>query len=106
MLRSGAEIRGLAVTFLGQSRRSLHLMRSTLIAGLLVTMPTAVLLAVAALALLVSNLRCRLRRALDRRFHGHGTTTRPELPLADQPAREQVHSDAQPLDSVSALPRQ
>jgi hypothetical protein len=39
-------------------------MRSILITGLLVSMPTAALLAVAALALLVSNLRCRLLRAL------------------------------------------
>ncbi len=58
-------------------------MRSTLIAGLLVSMPTAALLAVVALALLVSNLRCRLRRALDRRFQGHGITTRHEVSLAD-----------------------
>jgi len=75
-------------------------MRSTLITGLLVSMPTAALLVLAALALLVSNLRCRLRRASNRRFQGHRITARTEGILADRPAREQA-LDVQPLDSVS-----
>ena len=70
--------------------------------GLLVSMPTVALLALAALALLVSNLRRRLQRALSRRFQGYASTIRSEIPLVDRLAQEQVRSDALPLDSVSA----
>ena len=54
-------------------------MRSTLITGLLVSMPSAVLLALAALAVLIANLRRRLQRALYRRLQGHAITIRSEI---------------------------
>ena len=76
-------------------------MRYALITGLLVSMPTAVLLASAALALLVSNLRRRLQRAVNRRFQGsgmrQGATCVPRAGMT-----EQLRNDALPLDSVSA----
>jgi hypothetical protein len=75
-------------------------MRSTLVLGLLVCMPTAALLALAALALLVSHLRRRLLQALNRRFQGHAITVQREVPLADRHAPEQVRSDA--LANMSA----
>ena len=70
--------------------------------ALLVCMPTAALLASAALALLVSHLRCRVQRALNRRFHGDRISTRPEVAVAARYDRQQVSSDALPLGSVSA----
>jgi hypothetical protein len=72
-------------------------MRNTLVIGLLVCLPTAVLLASAASALLVN----KLRRAMNHRFH------RPEMtregtgrPLAAGPAREERRSDATQLSSA------
>jgi hypothetical protein len=80
-------------------------MRSTLITGLLVSMPSAVLLALAALAVLIGNLRRRLQRALYRRLQGQVITIRSEISLADRYDREHVRSDAQSLDSVPAPAR-
>lgn len=77
-------------------------MRSTLITGLLVSMPSAVLLALAALAVLIANLRRRLQRALYRRLQGHAITIRSEISLADRYDREPDRNDAQSLDSVPA----
>lgn len=78
-------------------------MRDVLITGLLISMPTAVLLASAALAVLVSNLRRRLQRAVNRRFKGPAMTSgETGLPRAVWHDREQLRSDALPLDSLSA----
>jgi hypothetical protein len=77
-------------------------MRSTLITGLLVSMPSAVLLALAALAVLIANLRRRLQRALCRWLQGHAFTIRSEASLTDRYDREHVRNDAQSLDSVPA----
>ena len=77
-------------------------MRSTLITGLLVSMPSAVLLVLAALGVLIGDLRRRLQRALYRRLQGQAITIRSEFSLADRHDREHVRSDAQSLDSVPA----
>jgi hypothetical protein len=71
-------------------------MRFILITGLLVSVPTAALLALATWALLISYLRRRLRRALNRRFQRHAGTIPPEVPLAERHDRTQVSCDAPP----------
>ena len=78
-------------------------MRYMLIAGLVISAPTAVLLGSAALALLVGKLRRRWRQAVNPRLCGpdvmRAETSRP---LAAGPEAEGLRSDARPLSTASA----
>ena len=74
-----------------------------LIAGLVISAPTAVLLASAALALLVGKLRRRWRQAVNPRLRGPGVTrTETSRPLTAGPETEGLRVDARPLNSTSA----
>ena len=68
-------------------------MRNTLVTGLLLCLPIAVLLASVSLALLAGKLRRRLQRSMNRRF--------PDLPVT-RPDREEVRAGATSLRSASA----
>ena len=74
-----------------------------LITGLVISAPTAVLLASAALALLVGKLRRRWQQAVNPRLRGpdvmRAETSRP---LAVGPKPEGLRGDARPLSSTSA----
>jgi hypothetical protein len=73
-------------------------MRYTLIAGLLVVLPTAALLASAAVASLIT----KMRQSVKRRFHDPGRTrTEPDRPLAVMRDREGMRDNAS-FSSVSA----
>jgi len=66
-------------------------MRNTLVTGLLLCLPVAVLLASVSLALLAGKLRRRLQRSMNRRL--------PDLPVT-RPDREEARDGATPLSSV------
>jgi hypothetical protein len=66
-------------------------MRNTLMTGLLLCLPAAVLLASVSLAVAVGKLRRRLPRAMNRRC--------PDLPVAEH---EELRDDAALLGSASA----
>ncbi len=62
-------------------------MRNTLVTGLLLCLPVAVLLASVSLALLAGKLRRRLQRSMNRRL--------PDLPVT-RPDREEARDGATP----------
>ena len=66
-------------------------MRNTLVTGLLLCLPVAVLLASVSLALLAGKLRRRLQRSMNRRF--------PDLPVT-RPDHEEARDGATSLTSA------
>jgi uncharacterized membrane protein len=66
-------------------------MRNTLVTGLLLCLPIAVLLASASLALLAGKLHRRLQRSMNRRL--------PDLPVT-RPDREEARDGATSLSST------
>jgi len=78
-------------------------MRYMLIAALVISAPTAVLLTSAALALLVGKLRRRWQQAANPRLRGAGVTSaETSRSLTAEPEMEGLRGDARPLSLTSA----